>query len=187
MKGRLTAIVLMAVSMACGAQVREFGEADEGLTAFRGDTIIIRADTASVVSARVTGQLNANLDEYRALRIRYREVIDSNTLMIGYLRSVQQSIQRVINNQESGQLQLDELREVAEGLVEITGDLDQNNAMMGAVNEDLELRIQELEAENDKLKAQIRHLWFDGVTDKLITGGLGVAIGVVLVLVLGGG
>lgn len=187
MKKILIVIGLTAWGITADAQVREFGQADEGLTAFKGDTILIQADTAAVVSSRVTRQLSSNLDEYRALRAKHEDLIETNHLMISYLRSVQQNMAQVIRNHEEGQLQLDELREVSEGLIDITGDIDQNNELMTAINEDFEQRIEALEAENKDLNNQIRHLWFDGVTDKLITGGLGMILGVMLVLALGGG
>ncbi|WP_339810875.1 hypothetical protein [uncultured Imperialibacter sp.] len=184
---RYLAILFFTVSYSVEglAQVKVFTSQDTKMTLFRGDTVAIEADTASLLSSSVIYQINELTYKYEALLQRYNTNIGVNKRLLAQLTTTKESLEKLLDNNTEGNVQIGALNEVVARLTTLSVSLNDTNKNLEANTTDLDAMIQELKEQNKELKRQINRMGLDKFKDRLLFGTIGAAILSVVWLVAG--
>lgn len=177
--------LLIALRGTLSAQKKEFRKDSDVMKVHRGDVVDIRADSAFVLSGNRADYLNQRLNELDTIR-RIYEGMDSQKEEL--IRQVDE-LSTLISNLKTGMVQdsiriRHELGVVINELHAITSDLKQNNRDLKDNNRELQSRIESLQNVIRDLKREMRWIWWNGLTDKIVVFAAGVGLGALLVLVL---
>ena len=78
----------------------------------------------------------------------------------------------------------DELTLIISEMDDALADLKRNNQVLKGNNDALQTKVNQLERIVKELRKEIRHIWWNGLTDKLVAFGVGVAAGALIVTLL---
>ena len=162
----------------------DFTDSDKGKTVLKGDTILIHVDTAYVLNSDITHSIDQNLNDYKELRKRYQKLLSDNKALIKELKKAQKYVEDLIQNNNTGKVNIADLQLLAQNINTITDDLDKTNLNLETINQNFKSQIDALSDENAKLKKQIRKVWWDVTTDKIVSGIGGFALGVGITLLI---
>ena len=81
--------------------LKEFADGHQTQRVMKGDTVLIKAEYATVFSAQVTDKLDKNRIVYDSLRKSYQKLIAENKKLIKALKSSQSNIETLIANNNS--------------------------------------------------------------------------------------
>ncbi|WP_339793323.1 hypothetical protein [uncultured Imperialibacter sp.] len=176
---------MISYSVESWGQVKVFTSHDTKMTLYRGDTVAIEADTASLLSSSVIYQINELTYKYEALLQRYNTNIGVNKRLLAQLTTTKESLEKLLDNNTEGNVQIGALNEVVARLTTLSVSLNDTNKNLEANTTDLDAMIQELKEQNRELKRQINRMGLDKFKDRLLFGTIGAAILSVVWLVAG--
>ncbi|MEQ8810182.1 MAG: hypothetical protein RIE59_14010 [Imperialibacter sp.] len=176
---------MISYSVEIQAQVKAFTSQDTKMTLFRGDTVAIEADTASLLSSSVIYQINELTYKYEALLQRYNTNIGVNKRLLAQLTTTKESLEKLLDNNTGGKVQIGALNDVVARLTSLSVSLNDTNKNLEANTTDLDAMIQELKEQNKELKRQINRMWQDKLKHMLLGGAIVAVIGGVVWAVAG--
>jgi len=176
MKKLLALLVMSVVSGVCLAQIKTFGQDELKLTLFRGDTVVVLADTASLLSSGAVHQISQLTDKYEALLERYNSNIKVNKRLLAQLTITKGSLEEVLAKSEEGGTQLTALSGIVTRLGGLSEELGDTNRNLEANTADLDEMIRQLREQNKELKKQIDRMWGEKAKDRLFGAVIGAAI-----------
>ena len=171
-------IILNAVFiMSSYAQsIKEFAE--DAKVVYQGDTVLIKAEYATIFSREITDKLDNNRLVYDSLRKSYKKLMVENKKLIKALKSSQSKIKALIVNSDLGSSQLDKLAEEIGNLTEISEDMEETNQDFEETNIKFKVEIEDLKEQNKTLKKQIRKVRWQAIKGYIISGLTGIAVGI---------
>ncbi|WP_258104422.1 hypothetical protein [Marinoscillum sp. MHG1-6] len=182
MRGLFIVIFSLIISISY-AQERHFRESDQKLMVHHGEMVKIDTDTAFVISSSRAQLLNEKLDELVEMRLTNLELQVINQSLLEKVKEVEVLVSKLIVRME------DDATQTSIAFDDIVAQLDTSLVTLGNNNEELhrnnlelESQIQQMEHTIKKLKRNIRGIWWNGVTDKLVAGGIGFGLGVLLMV-----
>jgi hypothetical protein len=186
MKPLLTCtLILIMMPALLQAQKRVFRNNSDVMKVRKGDLIEIEADSAFVLSGNRADYLNQRLNELDTIRRIYEGMGLQKEELIRQVDELSSLISNLKTDMVQDSIRIrNELGVVIQDLHAITADLKQNNLELRQNNEDLNVRIERLNTVIKELKREMRWIWWNGLTDKIVVFAAGVGVGAVLVLLL---
>lgn len=169
---------LLLCSQAVIAQ-KVFTEEDDVVKLYKGETIRIETDSAFVIDHKRAIYLNARLEDLNQLKQDYDDVSALHSELIREIDQIESTINKMISRSMRDASILDkELADLFKELDLLIDDLDRNNSELEKNNSALSEKVKKMDEININLKRINRGIWWNGVSDKLFSLGIGLAIGV---------
>ena len=181
-------LLIIVINLGCfqvSAQQKQFLNSDSKILVVAGDVVTIKTDSAFVISKTTAQFLNQKLDELAEIQVLYNDIVDNRNELLDQLSNVQSQVSKLSNRLKNEQGKINgDLSTVLSGLDLALDDLKENNQALKANNTQLQAKIVQLENIVKDLRKEIRHIWWNGLTDKLVAFGVGVAAGALIVTIL---
>lgn len=182
MRITLLFIILLFISE-LSAQEVHFRQRDQKIMVIKGDLVQIDADTAYVISVTRADQLNEKLYELIHSRKINEELHMINKELLDKVKEVERLVSKLLNRMEEDQAGVSlDLEGIIQQLDASLVTLRSNNEQLAANNKELQGQIKDMDTTIRKLKKEIRGIWWNGVADKVVTGVVGVGLGILLVV-----
>ena len=179
MKNIVSYLFFLVISVPAYTQsTKEFKPGSQVETVHAGDTVLIRAESATIFSKEITTKLDHNRLVYDSLRKSYRRLIGENKRLIEALQNSQVKLERLVANNDSGAASLDKIGEEIENLTDISKELEETNSDFEETNGKFNDEIQALKEQNKLLKKQIKKVRWQQWKGYIVSGLAGLAIGV---------
>ncbi|MTI22981.1 hypothetical protein E1176_18265 [Fulvivirga sp. RKSG066] len=179
-KSILTSLFFFSLTF-CLAQQVVFEEKDHIKEVQRGTTVEIKADTAFVISKTRAMLLNAKLDELKEMRESNLELQNVNKQLLNKVKEVEKLVARLLTKMEATNEDINlDLNQIIAQLDQSLLKLKENNQELASHNNDLKSQINSMEHTIKLLRKEIRGIWWNGVTDKLVVGLAALTLGFVL-------
>lgn len=181
----LLLVLLFFFSGLIKAQVIEFCDSTDAKKIKKGENVIIKSDSAYIVSASRAKFLNEKLDELQEIKLAYSELTQNYSATILKIAKVQTLISKLIVKLQADSTHINKnlsalLLDLDKTLVELK---DNNNNFAGN-NVELRTETARLEKIIKDLKRQNRWIWWNGLTDKLVVMSVGIGIGFLLASII---
>lgn len=174
-------LVILGISLSGFSQTKKFRSSDQKMLVKEGDIIEVNTDSAYIISSSRALLLNEKLDELSDARKLNVELKSVNVELLNKVKEVEKLVSKILKKMESDSTVIEE------GFDEILKELDQsldvmkeNNRELATNNNDLKQQIAAMDDTISKLKKEIRGIWWNGLTDKIVAGVLGIGIGFLL-------
>ncbi|MEQ8358009.1 MAG: hypothetical protein RH860_00880 [Cytophagales bacterium] len=185
LKYSLLFFVLIAIAFQANSQQLTFDKNSDLIKAKKGDTIIIKTDSAYVLSGKRADYLNDKLDELDTIKRIYNNQSENHRELIQNIDELDDMIRKLRSDFERDSLILSQnLSNVINELNLISEDLKENNQMLKVNNTELQKRVVRLQELITELKKEMRGIWWNGIADKVIAFAAGIGTGAVLILLL---
>ncbi len=185
MKYPLLIIILFAIAYQGNSQQLLFDKNNDLIKARKGDTILIRTDSAYVLSGKRADYLNDKLDELDTIKSIYKDHADNHRELLQKIDELDKMISKLRSDFERDSLVLSQnLSNVINDLNLISEDLKKNNQMLKVNNTELQKRVVRLQELITELKKEMRGIWWNGIADKIFAFAAGIGTGAVLILLL---
>lgn len=185
MKTLLISIFLILLGQNVGAQNINFKPGDDFIKVYQGNIVSIQSDTAFIISNDRAQFFNQKLAELQEIKVLYNGISENRNGLMKELDALQSLLKKVASNLESD-TKLTEAK-LEDILLELDGSLvhlKSNNEALTNNNQQLIEQVEQLKILVKQLKKETRWLWWNGLTDKLVAFGGGVAVGIILISVL---
>ena len=181
----LITIVMISLPSLLWAQEKNFLSTDDKRMVVQGDVINIKADTAFVINKSIAAFLNQKLDELAEIQILYNDIVDNRNQLVVELKTLEAQLVRLERQLERDEQIIDEeLTTIISEMDIALADLKQNNQVLKGNNDELQTKVHQLERIVKELRKEIRNIWWNGLTDKLVAFGVGVAAGALIIIIL---
>ena len=174
-------LLLCGVAFSSFSQNRKFKSSDQKMLVVNGDIVEVTADSAYIISSSRALILNEKLDELTKARELNSELKKVNTELLTKVKEVEKLVSKILSRMESDKV------DIGNGFDEILGELDksldvmkENNKDLATNNADLKHQISSMDDTINKLRKEIRGIWWNGVADKIVVGVLGLGIGLLI-------
>lgn len=178
MRTHYLSIILLLISPLLFSQEIKFRNSDQKLVLKQGDLVRIHADTAYVISRARAKLLNEKLDELANAQKLNANLQTINQDLLDKVKEVEKLVAKLLKRMEASTSEVDvDLEGILNDLDKNLASLKQNNSELARNNQDLKKQIGEMDQTIDKLKKEIRGIWWNGFTDKIVVGALGLGLG----------
>ncbi len=178
MKTHYLSILFLLISLVAVSQEIKFRKSDQKLLLKKGDVVQIQADTAYIISQDRARLLNEKLDELESARKLNAELKTINEKLLTKVKEVEKLVSKLLKRMESSSTEVDvDLEQILKDLDTNLAALKLNNNELTKNNQDLKRQIGEMDHTIDRLKKEIRGIWWNGFTDKIVVGALGLGLG----------
>lgn len=178
MKTHYLYLLLFLMATLVTAQEIKFRNSDQKLIVKKGDLIEVYADTAYIISRSRALLLNEKLDELEKTRKLNTDLKTINDDLLTKVKEVEKLVAKLLKRMESSSAEVNvDLEEILVDLDKNLVSLKQNNSELAKNNQDLKKQIGEMDQTISKLKQEIRGIWWNGFTDKIVVGALGLGLG----------
>ena len=178
---RKVLIILTALGWQFAISQVHFRNSDQKIMVTKGTTVSVDTDTAYVISKSRAQLLNERLDELETIRSVNESLRTNNRELTERIKRIEELISKLIGKMEADQAgtALDMNALIGE-LDSHLGKLKENNDQLATNNSNLEHQIALMDQTIRKLKKDIRGIWWNGITDKLIVGVSCLTVGFLL-------
>lgn len=168
-------------SLTVFSQDIRFKKTDQKMLLLKGDLVTVDVDTAYIISKSRADLLNEKLDELSNARKANSELKTVNNELLSKVKEVEKLVSKLLvrMEKEGGDVQLN-LEDILNQLNSSLETLKSNNRELAKNNDDLKKSISVMDATIDKLKKEVRGIWWNGVADKVVTGLAGFGIGLIV-------
>lgn len=164
------------------AQNKNFRNSDDKITVYDGDLVEIKSDTAFIISKSRAKFLNEKLDELVEIQTLYNSIVDNRSELLNQLKDVQKQVGRLSKQmQRDSTFLTNEMALILSDLDQTLQDLRSNNQSLQQNNKALKSKVNQLERIVKDLRKATRHIWWNGLTDKLVAFGVGALVGILIV------
>ncbi|WP_462247275.1 hypothetical protein [Ekhidna sp.] len=178
MKTHYLSILFLFLSFISVGQEIKFRKSDQKLVLKKGDVVQVQADTAYIISQDRAQLLNEKLDELENARKLNTELKTINEELLSKVKEVEKLVSKLLKRMESSSTEVDvDLEQILKDLDTNLASLKSNNNELTKNNQDLKRQIGEMDHTIDRLKKEIRGIWWNGFTDKIVVGALGLGLG----------
>lgn len=158
-----------------------FGSGDQKVKVFRGQTVRITADSAYVISSDRARLLNEKLKELEAAHQTNTTLANVNDELLTKVRQIEglvsQLLRRMEGDAEAVNLDMEQILAELDRSLQV---LKENNERLEQNNTDLNHQIADMKRTVKLLKKEIRGIWWNGIADKIVAGGMGLGAGLLL-------
>lgn len=178
-------LLFFAFTTSAIAQVKEFGKNDHTMRITEGDQVNVKADTAFIISKERAKDLNRELDLLDSIESKYNEVLDDrDTLMmeINRTRDILEKLQKKMEKDSA--FANEELSSILADLKKTLDEMKATNKRLEDENKDLKKQINGLRKIADELEEVTRGIWWNGITDKIVSFASGLGVGILIGAVL---
>jgi hypothetical protein len=180
MKNTILFLLLIVCLDSFGQEIK-FRNSDQKLVLKKGDLVRIQADTAYLISNSRARLLNEKLDELANARVLNTDLQTINQDLLGKVKEVEKLVEKLLKRMEADADEADiDLEQILIDLDKNLESMKQNNSELARNNQDLKKQIEEMDDTISKLKQEIRGIWWNGMTDKIVVGALGVGLGLLI-------
>ncbi|MEO9869089.1 hypothetical protein [Ekhidna sp.] len=181
MKTKLISLTLFLCSMTCFGQELKFRKSDQKLIVTKGNVVRIEADSAYIISSSRALLLNEKLDELKETRLTNANLQTVNEDLLSKVKEVEKLVTKLLKRMESNAAEMDvDLEQILTDLDKNLVSMKQNNLELDKNNQNLKRQITEMDHTIDRLKKEIRGIWWGGITDKIVVGVLGIGVGLLI-------
>jgi len=174
----LTGILLAGITH---AQEVHFKNTDQKVMVHKGETVRIDVDTAYIISKSRAELLNEKLDELVATRKANEQLQNINQTLLNKVKDVENLVDDLLQKMGDNTASVNvDIAEIANQLDASLNTLKENNEALSKNNTELQQQISTLDKTIKKLKKEIRGIWWNGIADKIVTGAIGVGIGLLI-------
>lgn len=178
MRNTLLILLLLCSSLFSVGQEIKFRNSDQKLLLKKGDLVRIQADTAYIISRSRALLLNEKLGELKSTRELNADLQTLNKDLLSKVKEVEKLVSKLLKRMEANSAEADvDLEQILTDLDKNLISLKQNNTELAKNNQDLKKQIGEMDHTIAKLKQEIRGIWWNGLTDKIVVGALGIGVG----------
>ncbi|MEP5612436.1 MAG: hypothetical protein ABJP45_09320 [Cyclobacteriaceae bacterium] len=181
MQKNIVLLLMLCTTFLGVSQSKKFRSSDQKMLVVKGDIIEVNADSAYIISSSRALILNEKLDELTSARKLNGELKSVNDQLLTKVKEVEKLVSKILSRMESDKT------DIGEGFDDILAELDksldvmkENNKDLAANNSNLKLQITAMDDTINKLKKEIRGIWWNGVADKIVVGILGLGIGLLI-------
>lgn len=161
----------------------KFNGEEEYLKVYKNQVIVIEADSAYIINTRTAEFLNRKLNELDTIRTLFRDISLEKESLFNQIDKLEKTIIKVKNRFSEDSVYIrSELETVIKDLETLSKELEDNNNSLNINNIKLKNNIKELEALNREMKKELRHIWWSGMTDKIVVFIGGIVIGAAIVI-----
>lgn len=153
-----------------------FSSEDDKKVLHKGDVVTIKADTAYLYSTARVKKIKNRLDTISEM---YNTVLDSRNELLDEMKETHKLLGQLQEKMESDSTFMNsELDLILAGFETQLEYLEKANKDFKTQNEDLERQTKHLKQLVNDLKSELKGIWWNGVTDKIVAfvGGVGVGI-----------
>jgi hypothetical protein len=170
--------------MYTNAQIK-FTDRDTYIKVIKNQVVEIKADTAFVMNKGLVEYFNTKALELTKVQIMHNNQIETNKTLKKELDRTLKLIDELITKIEDDSALINQvLNTTINDLKNTINTLDSLNNAIAKTNSDLKTQNDVLTKLNKKLKKATRGIWWDGVTDKIVAGSIGLVVGVGACLIL---
>lgn len=181
MKNYAIVLLLLISSNRILGQEIKFRNSDQKLVLKKGDVVSIQADTAYLISRSRAILLNDKLNELENARELNANLQTINEELLSKVKDVEKLVSRLLERMESNADDANvDLEQILIDLDRNLVSLKQNNSELARNNHDLKKQIGEMDNTIKRLKQEIRGIWWNGITDKIVVGVLAFGVGFLL-------
>lgn len=185
MKQHILSFYFLLISSIGFSQIKEFKSNDDYARLIHGDTLIVVADTAYVVSITRAEFINQKLDELDEIQTLYNDLTDNRNELLNELKKTHKTLGKLLVHMQGDATYINnDLTTLINELNQSLSDLKTNNETLKNNNVELGSKVAQLQRLVSELKKETRGLWWNGVADKLVAFAGGVGAGVLLVIIL---
>lgn len=171
-------LLLLFVSSVLAGQEIKFRSSDQKLILKKGDLVRVQADTAYMISQSRALLLNEKLDELGNARRLNADLQTINQDLLSKVKEVEKLVAKLLKRMEASSSEVDvDLEQILNDLDKNLVSLKQNNSNLAKNNHDLKKQIGEMDNTINRLKQEIRGIWWNGFTDKIVVGAIGIGLG----------
>ncbi|MCT4639292.1 MAG: hypothetical protein N4A72_16425 [Bacteroidales bacterium] len=174
----LLLFVLVTASIMFGQAVKFTGKKDM-VKVFKGDLVMIEADTAYIINKKRAMILNSQLDELQKVKVMYNSLTDEHSELLAIIKDAQKYLNKILKRLEKdGTITVNNLDTILTDFDRILADLKSNNKALTQTNSEMKQTIAQLESNIKELKKEAKWIWWNGAADKLfaLAGGIGIGI-----------
>lgn len=184
-KALIIALLIMSFSKLALSQIKTFSESDDYLKLQHSDTVIIQSDSAYVLGYLRAEYLNRQLDRLDTIKELYSNVESFKTELNLQISELEKALNQLKNKSKSDSIEIrNSLQEVIIKLESISADLQDNNQRLKNNNIQLQERIEKLNSLIKSLNKELRWMWWNGMTDKILAFSGGILVGSLITLIL---
>ncbi len=176
MKYVFTLFLLVGCAFIVQAQLKAFDESNTRMTLLKGDTVVIAADTAILLSTDVISQINQLTDKYEVLLSRYNGNITVNRRLLAQLTSTKGNLEKLMANHQKGRINVESLSSEIDHLTDLSANLHQNNEDLEHNTVEFDKIIESLKEQNETLTQEIKDLRRDRFRLAIVAGSIGAVI-----------
>ncbi|MEP1035561.1 hypothetical protein [Ekhidna sp.] len=178
MRTHYLSFLFMLFSFFLTGQEIKFRNSDQKLVLKKGDLVRIQADTAYLISRERAILLNEKLDQLESTRKINAELKTINQDLLEKVKEVEKLVGKLLKRMEASSAEADvDLEQILNDLDVNLSSLKQNNSELAKNNQDLKKQIGEMDHTIKRLKQEIRGIWWNGLTDKIVVGAIGLGLG----------
>ena len=184
MKLFISALLLTYTITICAQNVT-FSNNDDFTKVYYADTVFIEADSAYVISNIRAKFLNQRLDELDSVKVLYINLANNHKKLIKEIENVSEQMAKLCSKLESDSTLINQqTTSIIQELDSSLEELRENNETLGQNNSDLRYQIDQLKKIATDLRKEIRGIWWNATTDKLVVFAGGVGAGLLITLLL---
>ena len=185
MRATLVVVSMLLMMSISYCQTIRFHNNDDYIKVKAGDNIEIKADSAYLVSAVRAESLNSKLDELDEIKVLYNDLADNRKELLEEIKKAHKLLTKLTSHMQGDNVVVSSnLSSLILDLDNSIADFKNNNLHLKQNNNELASKISQLERLVNNLRKETKGLWWNGITDKIISFAAGVGVGAVLVLVL---
>jgi chromosome segregation ATPase len=171
----------LAIIPSLQGQDKVFRSSDQKLMVVEGMNVQINADTAYIIGKDRAKALNEKLVELTRSAELNQDLKNINQELLDKVKEVEKLVGKLLEKIEADGMETDAtLESVIKQLDEGLTQLESNNRKLKDTNKLLDAQIKQLEATIKDLKKEIRGIWWNGILDKIVVGGIGVGVGILI-------
>lgn len=180
MKITIFTIIFFASSALFAQEVR-FGSGDQRIKVFKGQTVRIASDSAYVISSDRARLLNERLKELEQAQATNNQLADVNDELLSHIKEIESLVSELLRKMQgdTGEVTLDFETILAE-LDKSLNTMKENNRVLEDNNKELGRQLTEMKHTIKVLKKEIRGIWWNGITDKIVIGVTGIGLGLLI-------
>ena len=172
----------LMISKTMGQVVLKNG--DDFIKVVKSDLVRIECDTAFVVSKNRALYLNDQLDELDELKSIYKDLKVNREVLLNELKKAEKALYHLADRiQHEEALLSANMEDVIEQLDTSLRQFNLNNEQLKENNDLLLHKTEELEQIIKELKKETKHLWWNGVADKVVAFAGGALVGILIAII----
>ena len=185
--GRIINVIIISLCFLITAfgQVKEFSGKQDKATVFKGDTIVITAETAYLINKERAQKLDYQLNELQEIKSMYNKLVGDHNVLLAEIKKAQKYLNKLAKKlQKDGLTSVNKLDEILIDLDTTLDELKNNNGKLSKTNGELKKQINSLQKSVNALKDEAKWIWWNGAMDKVVAFGGGIGVGILIALIL---
>ncbi|HCX20317.1 MAG: hypothetical protein CMB80_20610 [Flammeovirgaceae bacterium] len=174
---------LISTSLISSGQEKVFRSSDSKIKVSKGDLIRIDTESAYVISQGQADALNQKLDELVKAGAINEDLKQVNLELLNKVKEVEKLVGKLLKEMKhDGEATEMDLQSIILQLDNGLATLKDNNQRLEDNNQQLQAKIDAMEDIIKKLRKEIRGIWWNGLTDKIVVGAGGLAVGILIMV-----